>query len=192
MIKPHYSIVLKNLTLILKFFKSYEKLSKKNFTINKGYNFFLESILCFSDHWIYVWQDVTKNIALKISLCLEQNNYPFGLVLIIYKNGKIVIKKEQESKLFFKKTSGNLNNPKYIKKISNDLESIMCAYLHPEARRDEVWITNCDEYYRKEFFEIRYKSKRMGRRAFDTKGRKIPGMYPIFAKIYEWQKTSKE
>ncbi len=67
--------------------------------------------------------------------------------------------------------------------------------FHPELEENEVFLTNIylTELYlprRRRFTAIQYKTKRLGRVAYDQYGEVISGMVPVFVKKWEIERKN--
>jgi len=67
------------------------------------------------------------------------------------------------------------------------------TFRHPELHEGEMWLTNTNLAIQMDHgIASDYRTKRYGKTAYDTKGDVVPGMFPIFVKVWEWEeKTGK-
>ena len=56
---------------------------------------------------------------------------------------------------------------------------------HPERQKDEVFLGNCS----KDFFGLpcKWKTARMGKQAFDSRGKSVRNIFPLFVKRKEME-----
>jgi len=68
--------------------------------------------------------------------------------------------------------------------------------VHPELKDDEVFLTNVFDprgiflYGRNQFNNINYKTKRLGKIAYNENGKKNEQMFPVFIKKWEMHKKN--
>lgn len=65
-------------------------------------------------------------------------------------------------------------------------EELFYRTHHPEMQQGEMWLTNVATENTEN--EIGYKSKRVGRVAYDSEGKAIPGLVPMFVSKEEYDK----
>ncbi len=53
---------------------------------------------------------------------------------------------------------------------------------HPELKPGEKWLMNADY---EDFLRVSWKTRRLGKTAYDTTGNVIPGLFPVFVQISE-------
>lgn len=53
---------------------------------------------------------------------------------------------------------------------------------HPEIRQGEVWVANATP---EEIEEINWKTRRVGHQAYNSSGKPIPGVKPVFIQVEE-------
>ena len=57
--------------------------------------------------------------------------------------------------------------------------------MHPETEPGEVFITNCSYTNDDSYEQMEWKTKRVGLIAYDSDGRPVRGLYPVFVKLEE-------